>query len=128
MPSLQISSLIPKRDTIDFDDLTVEIKGWNELHALDMGYLANLQGKAKELIDAAHDDGGDLVAQADRVAQLGECLDAQLLYVMPDLPPEKLEPLAINVKQGILNWWRVQRYANLEGESEDDHPNADGQG
>ena len=129
MPSLQISSLIPKRDTIDFDGgLTVEIKSWSELHALDMGYLANLQGKATELIDAAHEDGGDLAAQAARVAQLHPILDAHLLYVMPDLPPEKLEPLAINVKQGILNWWRVQRYEKLKGADEDESPNSEGQG
>ena len=127
MPSLQISSLIPKRDTIDFDDLTVEIKCWSEMHALDMGYLFNLQGQAQVLIDAAVEDGSDPVAQADRVAQLHPILDAHLLYIMPDLPPEKLEPLGISVKQGILNWWRVQRYAKLKEEAEDESPNSEGQ-
>ena len=125
MPSLQISSLIPERDTIDFDGgLTVEIKNWSELHALDMGYLANLQGKAQALIEAAHEDGGDPAAQAARVAQLNGHLDDSLLYIMPDLPPEALVSLDLCVKQGILNWWRVQRYAKLEEADEDDSPNS----
>ena len=124
MPVLEISSLIPKRDTVDFGDgQPVEIKSWSELHALDMGYLANLQGKAQALIDAALEDGAGPEAQADRIAQLHEHLNATLRYVMPDVQPETLEGLELSVKQGILNWWRNQGRQMLP-----EDPNAEGQG
>jgi hypothetical protein len=124
MPVLEISSLIPKRDTVDFGDgQTVEIKNWSELHALDMGYLANLQGKAQALIDEALEDGAGPEAQAERIAQLHEHLNATLRYVMPDVQPEMLDGLELSAKQGILNWWRSQgRQAPAEV------PNAEGQG
>ena len=124
MPVLQISSLIPKRDTVDFGDgKAIEIKSWGELHALDMGYLANLQGKAQALIDAALEDGSDPAAQADRITQLHTHLDTTLLYVMPDLSPETLAPLEISVKQGVITWWRMQHLIALKPD-----PNAEGQG
>ena len=128
MPALQISSLIPKRDTIDFGDgLILEIKSWSELHALDMGHLANLQGKAQVLIDAAREEGIDPAEQADRIAQLHAHLDTHLLYITPDLRPEMLAPLGLSVKQGVINWWRVQHLKELGKESDGDDPNTEGQ-
>ena len=125
MPVLDISSLIPKRDTIDFgNDLVVEIKSWNELHALDMGYIANLQGKAQVLIEAAYENESDSEAQADRMEQLSQLLTKTLCYVMPDVQPEVLDAIDAGVKQKVLNWWRGQRFT----EPSDDDPNASGQG
>jgi len=128
MPTLQISSLIPKRDTVDFGDgVAIEIKSWSEMHALDMGHLSNLQGQAQELIEAARDGASDPEVQAERIVKLHECLDAHLLYLMPDLQPEALEPLALSAKQGVITWWRAQYLISLE-KNEDDDPNSEGQG
>lgn len=120
--TLDIASLIPKRDTVDFGrGAEYELLHGDELSGLDWAYLANLQGRAQKLVDAALEDG-DADAQAARLQELDPLLNQTLQYVMPDAPAEALVALPVPTKQGILDWWTEQRHKAAEAD-----PNAEGQ-
>jgi len=125
MKTLNISSLIPERDKVDFGNgVVLEFISRREMDPTDIAKTKAIENQirdAQKMLDEAEDNDGRLAA----VNQLNDALGNSLRLIIAGLTDETLAGLKMGLRGEILRWWGEQNKGDLapKNGAGPDHPN-----
>ena len=107
--TLSITSLIPERNTLDFEDGTpvVDMVSMQEMDTTDYAGFMRMAARADGMKGDLEDiDGTSDPEQAMKVmTDLNGLLGDLLKTLMPSIESERLDGIRLGVRVGILDWW-----------------------
>jgi len=113
MKTLNISSLIPERDKVDFGNgVVLEFISRREMDPTDIAKTKAIENQirdAQKMLDEAEDNDGRLAA----VNQLNDALGNSLRLIIAGLTDETLAGLKMGLRGEILRWWGEQNKGDL---------------
>lgn len=113
MKTLNISSLIPERDKVDFGNgMVLEFISRREMDPTDIARTKAIESQirdAQKMLDEAVDNDARLAA----VNHLNDALGHSLRMIIAGLGDETLASLKMGVRGEILRWWGEQNKGDL---------------
>ena len=106
--NFSLVDLIPQPDTFtDKDGSQYDVRPSADFSASDLAMLTRLQKRVSTQATGLQSDDDDASAKA--ATALDQAVNDLFTLVVPTLPIERRDAVALNMKMAFLNWWQAQQ-------------------
>lgn len=100
--NLNFAKLVPERDTFtDADGKVYEFKTQLDFGVLDLARIQRLQDALRDSLKVL----GESVFDDASAKRFEQCADEMVACILPDLPVERRQQMAIGQKAAVVKWW-----------------------